>query len=266
MENLKKGIELNTVEMEDVDLKSLGEHAKNGTLDTIENELSLLGGVKALIPETLSFLSEEEVLMLMMMTSNDIECEWTNKKTTNNIIESYIMTFYTHDSKLGKFVKGLVDGAFYKDIIIDKEQESSGYSGENTFESTTKVVSKKYKIGRMTKYIQLKSMALQFWNSKNLKQYMKMFRDLQNGGISELDKFEDMVYDKAMNSEDSSISARYSQIYSKNKGLDKTKGSTIVNMFHHGGKELTAQLAQASGNMKLDLQDIIDAEVGDGDE
>lgn len=256
---------LDTVELEDVDLNSFFDHAKNGTLDQIENELAILDGISSIIPKNLAHLSVDEFTMLMLFCSNDIYCEYTNKKTLNDIVSSFIMTFVDSNTNYGRAIKYLIREAFFEDKIITKQEDTTAMSTQGDVESTKTTFIKKFKIKSMTKYLQLKSNAMSFWNKNNLQKSRKMVYDLLNGGVDDLEKFDRMVFDMAMNSTDDGTKARFASIYSKNKGLDKSKGAVIVNLFEkHGGKEMTQQLASATGNNLIDIGKVIDAE-GDED-
>lgn len=265
-----EGKKLDFVELEDVTLESYTQHAKNGTLDQIENELELLGGIQNIVPHNMSHLSEEEFVMCMLMYSNDVFCDYTNKKTQGDILSAFIMTFENGSDKFSKHVQYLVKNSFSikKKVVKANEKSVTSYD-RGSSEETSMEYKESYAISNMANYIRLKSHALSFWNRNNLKQYKKLVTDLLNGGMSDIERFEDRVFDEAMNNEDASIRARYASIFSKNKGLDKSKGANIVNMFHYGGAETIEQLADVSGNSRLGIQDILEADsvsVGDDDE
>lgn len=268
-----EGKKLDFVELEDITLESYTEHAKNGTLEQIENELELLGGIQTIIPQNMAHLSEEEFVMCMLMYSNDVFCEYTNKKTQGDIVSAFIMTFENGTDKFSKHIQYLVKNSFGIKRNVIKVSEKSVMKSMGDSEETNIDYRESYAIINMATYIRLKSHALSFWNKNNLKQYKKLVTDLLNGGISDIERFEDKVFDEAMNNEDASIRARYASIFSKNKGLDKSKGANIVNMFHYGGAETIEQLATVSGNSRLGIQDVLEAEslgdietVGDNDD
>lgn len=268
-----EGKKLDFAELEDVTLESYTNHAKNGTLDQIENELELLGGIQAIVPQNMAHLSEKEFIMCMLMYSNDVYCEYTNKKTQGDIVSSFIMTFENGDDKFSKHIQYLVKNSFSIKRSVVKASEKTVSGSKDNSEETNIEYKESYAISNMANYIRLKSHALSFWNKNNLKQYKKLVTDLLNGGISEIERFEDKVFDEAMNNEDASIRARYASIYSKNKGLDKSKGTNIVNMFHYGGAETIEQLANVSGNSRLSIKDVLEADsfseienIGDDDE
>lgn len=268
-----EGKKLDFVELEDVTLESYTKHAKNGTLEQIENELELLGGIQTIVPKNMSHLSEEEFVMCMLMYSNDVFCEYTNKKTQGDILSAFIMTFENGSDKFSKHIQYLVKNAFSIKRNVIKASEKTVFNSRDSSEETNIDYRESYAISNMATYIRLKSHALSFWNKNNLKQYKKLVTDLLNGGMSDIERFEDKVFDEAMNNEDASIRARYASIFSKNKGLDKSKGANIVNMFHYGGAETIEQLANVSGNSRLGIQDVLEAEsfgeiesVGDDDE
>ena len=255
-----EGKKLDFADLEDINVKSYTEHAKNGTLDEIENELALLGGISTIVPSNMAHLSEEEFVMCMLMYSNDVECEYTNKKTQGDVVSSFIMTFIENDTKMGRTIQYLVKKSFRKTNVITKSSREESNGGDYDETKLKEEYVSRYKIANYTSYMQLKAQAYAFWNRNNLKQYKKLITDLLSGGISDIEKFEDKVFDEAMNNDDPSIRARYAGIYSKNKGLDKSKGANIVNMFHYGGAETIQQLEKVSGNSRLGIQNILEAD------
>jgi hypothetical protein len=261
---------LETIELEDIDLKSVSKHAQNGTIDQIENELAILGGINAIIPNNLlGKLTEDEFILLVLFTSNEIYCEFTNKKTYGDILSSYIMTFYDQDTPKGKSVKFLVDKSFERERVFLRTEKEEGMNDLGEFSKTKEVYNERYKIKSMQYYLKLKAEAIAFWNNKSLQNNVKTVKELINGNISEIERFNDMVFEKAMTSTDESIQARFASIYSKNKGLDKTKNVNIINMYeNYGGKERVGVIAQVTGQRNLQLDAVLEAEsveIGDED-
>jgi len=257
---VSEGKKLDLKELEDINLSEYVNHVKGGTTDEIENELMLLGGIKSIVPLNMAHLSEEEFVMCMLMYSNDVECDYTNKKTEGDIVSSFIMTFIESESQMGKTIRYLVKNTYKLEEKVTKFIKQDSMTDTGDIETLKKEYTEKYVISNMTNYMRLKSQAYAFWTNNNLKQYRKLMKDLLNGGISEIERFEDRIYDEAMNSDDPTIRARYASIYSKNKGLDKSKGGNVVNMFHYGGKETANQLHQVSGNNVLEIDDILNAD------
>lgn len=264
------GKKLETIELEDIDLKSVSKHAQNGTIDQIENELAILGGINAIIPNNLiGKLTEDEFILLVLFTSNEIYCEFTNKKTYGDILSSYIMTFYEQDTPKGKSVKFLVDKSFEREKVFVRTEKEEGMNDLGEFSKTKEVYNERYKIKSMQYYLKLKAEAIAFWNNKSLQNNVKTVKELINGNISEIERFNDMVFEKAMTSADESIQARFASIYSKNKGLDKTKNVNIINMYeNYGGKERVGVIAEVTGQRNLQLDAVLEAEsveIGDED-
>lgn len=254
-------IEVKTAELEDIDLEKYTKYAKEGKVDSIENEIAMLDNdLTALgIPSNMIHLPLEQINMLVFMVSSDTFCKYTGKMTLNNVLESFIETFEND-----KTVNYLLKNAF------ERKQDLKYNSETGEYEPTGKYYYVKRPQGNKH-IIKLRMLAGKFWNENNLKKYMKTARELfVDGGIERNDKFKDMVFEEAMNNEDPQIRARFSSMHSKIEGLDKNKGIQIVNMFEkHGGKEFSEHASEISGNGLFNISNAIDAEiseVGDDDE
>ena len=254
-------IEVKTMELEDIDLEKYTEYAKKGEVKHIENELAILNNdLTALgIPSNMIHLPIEHINMLVFMVSGDTLCKYTNKKTLNNVLESYIET-NTDD----KTVKYLLKNAFERKERQEYDKDTYQWVGTGEYYWVKRDNGNQY-------ILKLRMLAGKFWNENNLKQYLKTAKEtFIDGGIGRNDKFKDMVFEEAMNNDDDQIRARFSSMHAKLEGLDKNKGIQIVNMFeHHGGKEFSENASRISNNPMYDIGNTIDAdfeEVSDDDE
>lgn len=211
-----------------------------------ENELSLVGDLSLLgVPATMSKLSFEGFSVLSYMVDSDSVCEYTGRKTLNNILESYI------EANSGdKYVRELVNRVWEKHYETDENG---------------KMVMKGYrrKEGSNNHYLLLRAKAAKFWADNGLQAHMEVAKEFFNyGGITRVERLKDATYDDALYHEDPQIRARNRAMVMKFEGLDKNKGNVVVNLFDkHGGRELTEHISELSGDKLYDVSTIIDADI-----
>lgn len=230
------------------EVERLGElNLEKMTDEAYENEIFLVESCLGL-PNNFMKLSFEEQSMLMLYTDGEIVEPFSGKKTKGNILASYLMIYPN---------KKVLERIF----ITKKVITGIDGSGNEIFEERKEIDSNMF-----SQYLQIKASAGALWKKNNLKDLVKVVRELiEYGGLKDEDILERTILDDAMSGDRSNFTARMRSIAVKIKGMEKSNQLQQVNVYvEGGGKQLNKIIAESSGNNNYDLG-IIECEIDDNE-
>lgn len=210
-------------------------------LESYENEIALSDGTLS-IPKEVTTLPLRAQYVLAFYCDRSYINKVTNKKTYNDILESYIAS--------------LEDDSFLEDVFLKVPiTDDNG----NTIKMTTIVNNDKKHI-----YMKLQQQAYSFWNDNNLLPIVDIFKKLKSGGRKKEDELKEAIVDDALYHDDENIKLKNRSLAIKVMGMDKNIQTSAQNVWlTGGGKDFGKALAKFTGNKGYDITDYVEAESTD---
>lgn len=215
------------------DLKEIEEEdfrdvVVNNELTILENEIELLDSQS--LGLSLNDLNESEITFLFNFLDNDMINSYTEKKTKNDILNSFLMT--------------LNEGHDISERIWKVENRVIGQDRQGNDKLNKVILIKDFPL-----YRKWKIRATKYWNDNNLDKYTKDMKKLLEGNLSREDVLVDSIFDDAISDnveERTKLESRKQMI--DILGLKKDRVQPKVNIFHHSGgrelKQLTEQMGE----------------------
>lgn len=216
-------------------------------LESYENEIALSSGVLS-IPKEVTTLPLKAQYVLAFYCDRAYINKITNKRTYNDILESYIAS--------------LDDDSFLEDVFLSVPiTDKDG----NVIKMTTVVNNEKKHI-----YMKLQQQAYSFWNDNNLLPIVDIYKKLKSGGRKKEDELKEAIVDDALYHEDENIKLKNRSLAIKVMGMDKNVQTAAQNVWlTGGGKDFGKALAQFTGKKSYDITDYVEVQSNDlssGDE
>lgn len=235
-ENYKVDKERQLLDLEHIEIEDLQEIIRNKQIKYYENEIALLDLQSFGL--NLNEIGEMETNFVFHFLDNDMINPYTEKKTKNDFLNSFIMTFDNHDE-------------ISKSIWIT-EQVNVGTYDEPKYEIKVRI--KDYVL-----YRRWSSRAIKYWNDKNLNRYINNFRELLEGGLNRADVLKDVIFSDAISddvSERVKLDSRRQMV--DILGLKNTKDNSGVNIFvSGGGREMANSIEDITGQV-IDVTNLLD--------
>ena len=210
-------------------------------LDTYENEIALSDGTLS-IPKEITTLPLKAQYVLAFYCDRAYINKITNKRTYNDILESYIAS--------------LDDDSFLEDVFL---QVPITDQNGNVIKMTTVVNNEKKNI-----YMKLQQQAYSFWNDNNLLPIVDIFKKLKSGGRKKEDELKEAIVDDALYHEDENIKLKNRSLAIKVMGMDKNVQTSAQNVWlTGGGKDFGKALANFTGKKGFDITEYVEVETLD---
>ncbi len=231
MEDRKELKERKVEWYEQVDEKAYVEYAREGKLDLIENEISLIEESLSL-PSAFMSLDEQCQQILLLYLDEGLVEPYSGQPTHNNKFASFLMTYPN---------KRLLSEIFVK--TIERDINDDPYEVIN-------VSPEKY-----SEYLKLKAFATSLWKQNALHQVVRPMRDvLKYDGFKAEEMLENAILDDALSNDKSNYTLRNRSMAIKIKGMEKQNSLQLFNVYlDKGGEQLNKRISQSSGNNAVDL-------------
>lgn len=227
-------------------LKNIGEEdlvevLRNNEISIYENELALLDETS--FGMNLNELSEKETMFVFHFLDGDMINPYTEHKTKNSMLHSFIMTFDNHEEISKK---------------IWKEEVKTVYTRDGEYEEVNFII-RDYVL-----YRKWSARATKYWNINGLNRYIDNFRDLLEGEIDRAEVLKDAIYRDAVGegvSERVKLDSRRQMV--DILGLKKERVHTNLNVFTSGGGRDMAKSIESIGGRTVDVTSLLSG--GDDD-
>lgn len=228
------------VDLREIDIEDLTLILRNKELELYENEIELLD----LKPYGLNLneIGEVETNFVFHFLDKEMTNPFNNKKTKNDLLNSFIMTFDNHDE--------------ISNLIWEVRPYLTGYDkdGNELFEPRTYI--KDYVLFR-----RWKSRAIKYWNDKGLDRYIDNFRDLIEGNLDRKEILKDAIFNDAISDEVSeNIKIQNRRLMVDILGLKNTRDTSGVNIFVSGGGREMAKSIEKMTGQTIDVTNLLDDE------
>ena len=197
------------------------------------------------LPESIVNLDEVSLRQVLNYV-NEIDCEWTGKKTFGDKVVSYINS--------GVYKRTYLEGVFgVKEVVRQWRKRSSKSELAGSSEDEEQEIESRYYIKNKTEYAKIEIAAIQNWNNKGLN---FVFQEYLQERFGQLDRevVENAVLVGIKESPDHATKLKYLKIASDILGMKGKTNLMQINLYKDGGGNKHNQtVIDVSGNDNYDL-------------
>lgn len=233
-ENNNEDIKRKLPELEHIDESDVKDIILKNELTLLENELSLLDEKK--LGFNLDELNESDVSFVFNFVDKDTVNPYTEKKTKNDLLNSYIMTFDNYES----ISKSIWEITYVNNGTDDKPK-----------------FDKKITIKDFPLYRKWKIRASKYWADKKLDDYVVNMKTLFEGKVERSEILKEAIFNDAIDenvSEKVKLDSRKQMI--DILGLKKERANNSINIFHQGGGSDLVNSLKDMSNMEVEVVDM----------
>lgn len=228
-------IERKLPELSNIDEKDFKRIIEERELTLLENEIALLDETE--LGLNLNELDERKLNFLFNYTDSEMINSYTGKKTKNDIVNSFIMSFDNGDtiSRTVWYVSKSIDDKGLENTVV--------------------------KIADFPLYRKWKLRAVKYFNDNKLNDYVGNMQTLVEGKLDRAEVLKEAIFSDSISdnvSEKTKLDSRKHMI--DILGLKKPTGSNQINIFHQGGGRELVESIEGLANERIE---IIDAEIDD---
>lgn len=225
---------LREIDLDDVD--TIKEIITNNEITLLENELALLDSQS--LGMNIDELDERDLLFALNYLDNEITNSYTEKKTKNDILNSFIMTFEnSYDISL----------SIWSAIDVNVGNEDNP------------IYVKEVKIKDIAMYSKWKLRATKHWSKNRIEDYVFNLKTVLEGKLDRAEVLKEAIYSDAISDDVSErVKLESRKMASNFLGINKETQSNSVNIFHTGGGK---ELIDGIDNFTRDDYSVIDAEI-----
>lgn len=234
----ENNVERKVPKLKNIDESDLSDIIRDKEIALLENELALLdlNSLGLNIDEL-----DEKELNFTFNFIDGVENPYTQKSTKNDLLNSFIMSFDTHD-KISR-------------DIWNVYMENIGTDEKPNFV-------KKVEVNDVALFRKWKLRAVKHWSSNKLDDYVFNLKQLLEGNLDRAEVLKEAIFSDAISndgvSEKTKLDSRKHMI--DILGLKKERSIGQINIFHQGGGQ---ELVESLDTLRGDIYDAEFEEIGD---